>query len=61
MVTTSSARDEAPTGRSDSPPGISALAQRHLLSRYRGAMVVNAAWPIGAAADCAAWLRDLLR
>jgi transposase-like protein len=27
----------------------------------RGAMVVKVAWPLAAAADCAAWLRELLR
>lgn len=27
----------------------------------RGTMAVKLAWPIGAAAECAAWLRDLLR
>lgn len=27
----------------------------------RGTMVVKLAWPIDAAAECAAWLRDLLR
>lgn len=27
----------------------------------RGAMAVNVSWPVGAAADCAAWLRDLAR
>ena len=27
----------------------------------RGAMAVNVAWPQSAAADCAAWLRELLR
>ena len=27
----------------------------------RGAMAVNVAWPLAAAADCAAWLRELLR
>ncbi len=27
----------------------------------RGAMVVSAAWPVAAAAECAAWLRELLR
>ena len=27
----------------------------------RGAMAVHVAWPLAAAADCAAWLRELLR
>ena len=27
----------------------------------RGAMAVNVAWPLAAAGDCAAWLRELLR
>jgi transposase len=27
----------------------------------RGATIVKVAWPLAAAADCAAWLRELLR
>ena len=27
----------------------------------RGAMAVHVAWPLAAAGDCAAWLRELLR
>jgi transposase len=27
----------------------------------RGAMIVTVAWPMSAAADCAAWIRELLR
>jgi len=27
----------------------------------RGAMVVKVGWPLAAASDCAAWLRELLR
>jgi transposase len=27
----------------------------------RGATAVHVAWPLAAAADCAAWLRELLR
>jgi transposase len=26
-----------------------------------GALAVNVMWPVSAAADCAAWLRELLR
>ena len=27
----------------------------------RGAMAINVTWPTGAASECAAWLRELLR
>lgn len=27
----------------------------------RGALAVNVAWPLGASAECAAWLREILR
>lgn len=28
---------------------------------HRGATAVNVAWPVGAAAECAQWLRELLK
>ncbi|MEO6103695.1 MAG: transposase [Pseudoxanthomonas sp.] len=36
-------------------------AQEITIELRRGAMVVKVGWPVAAAADCAAWLRELLR
>lgn len=36
-------------------------AQEITLELRRGATVVKVGWPLAAAADCAAWLRELLR
>lgn len=43
---------EAPVGKSEQPISV---------ELRRGAIVVKLAWPLSAAADCAAWLRELLR
>lgn len=45
-------RIEAPVVRNDQPINI---------ELRRGATVVKVAWPLSAGADCAAWLRELLR
>ena len=39
----------------------SSLALDIRIELRRGAMAVNVAWPLAAAGDCAAWLRELLR
>ncbi len=36
-------------------------AQAITIELRRGATVVKVSWPVAAAADCAAWLRELLR
>jgi transposase len=36
-------------------------AQEITIELRRGATTVKVAWPLAAAADCAAWLRELLR
>jgi transposase len=38
-----------------------ATAQEISIELRRGATVVKVGWPLAAAADCAAWLRELLR
>jgi hypothetical protein len=38
-----------------------ATAQEITIELRRGATVVKVGWPLAAAADCAAWLRELLR
>ena len=43
---------EAPVVKSEQPISV---------ELRRGATVVKVAWPLSAAADCAAWLRELLR
>jgi transposase len=43
---------EAPVVKSEQPISV---------ELRRGATVVKLAWPLSAAADCAAWLRELLR
>ena len=48
------------------PPPVSsgtaaAPAETIRLELKRGALGVSVVWPIGAAADCAVWLRELLR
>ena len=43
-----------PSATSPPAPGIR-------IELRRGAMAVNVAWPLAAAGDCAAWLRELLR
>ena len=39
----------------------SRTAQEITIELRRGATVVKVGWPLAAAADCAAWLRELLR
>ena len=39
----------------------SSLALDIRIELRRGAMAVSVAWPLAAAGDCAAWLRELLR
>ena len=41
-------------------PSSPALSEIRIELR-RGAMAVNVTWPTGAASECAAWLRELLR
>ena len=41
-------------------PSSPALSEIRIELR-RGAMTVNVTWPTGAASECAAWLRELLR
>ena len=43
------------------PSATSSPAPDIRIELRRGAMSVNVAWPLAAAADCAAWLRELLR
>ena len=42
-------------------PAASAPAEAIRVGLKRGSLGVNVIWPISAAADCAAWLRDLLQ
>jgi transposase-like protein len=42
-------------------PATPAPADEIRIELQRGATAVKVAWPAGAAADCAAWLRELLR
>ena len=59
----------APIGQRDAfialpmaPPSATASPAPDIrIELRRGAMAVNVAWPQSAAADCAAWLRELLR
>ena len=44
-----------------SAPVIPTAAEKIQLEFRRGALAVSVAWPMSAAADCAAWLRELLR
>lgn len=41
-------------------PSSPALSEIRIELR-RGAMAINVTWPTGAASECAAWLRELLR
>ena len=41
-------------------PSSPALSEVRIELR-RGAVVINVTWPAGAASECAAWLRELLR
>jgi transposase len=43
------------------PAGLAAPAQQIELQLQRGALAVKVTWPMSAADDCAAWLRELLR
>jgi transposase len=43
------------------PPRAAAGAETIRLEFKRGALGVSVAWPVSAAGDCAAWLRELLR
>ncbi|HAT2713924.1 TPA: transposase [Aeromonas hydrophila] len=42
-----------------SPPGV--MSEMIALEFKRGALGVSVTWPVSAAADCAAWLREVLR
>ena len=42
-------------------PTAAAPAETIRLELKRGALGVSVVWPISAAADCAAWLREVLR
>jgi len=65
------ARVAAPAGQREAfialtvaPGGMSATtppAPDIRIELRRGATAVNVAWPLAAASDCAAWLRELLR
>jgi transposase len=46
-------------GAPASPPG--AMSEMIALEFKRGVLSVSVTWPIRAAADCAAWLREVLR
>lgn len=45
----------------ESSPKTSKPSQPITIELRRGATVVKVGWPLAAAADCAAWLRELLR
>lgn len=51
----------APPLASASSRAAAAPAETIRLELKRGALGVSVVWPISAAADCAAWLRELLR
>jgi transposase len=51
----------APSPSPASSPTASAPAETIRLQLKRGALGVSVAWPVSAAGDCAAWLRELLR
>ena len=51
----------APPPASAPSPTAAAPAETIRLELKRGALGVSVVWPISAAADCAAWLRELLR
>ena len=40
---------------------VSSFGTMGVAEMRRGAMIVKIGWPLSAAADCAAWLRELLR
>ena len=43
-------------------PGVAAVAAEQICLEFkRGALGVSVTWPVSAAADCAAWLREVLR
>lgn len=42
-------------------PSQSVPAQELVIELRRGALMVKVAWPLTAASECAAWLRELLR
>jgi transposase len=43
------------------PIQVASTAQEITIELRRGATVVKVGWPLAAAGDCAAWLRELLR
>ena len=49
----------APCAQAQAPA--QAPAQDIRIELQRGTMTVQVAWPVAAATDCAAWLRELLR
>jgi transposase len=49
------------TMASSAAPAATPLAPDIRIELRRGATAVNVAWPLAAASDCAAWLRELLR
>ena len=46
----------APSQAAPAPP-----AEELIIELRRGALAVKATWPVTAAADCAIWMRELLR
>ncbi|CAN7725106.1 transposase [Variovorax sp. LjRoot290] len=51
-----------PTSAPAPAPAIAAVAVEAILLEFkRGALGVSVTWPVSAAADCAAWLREVLR
>ncbi|WP_237726177.1 transposase [Variovorax sp. CF313] len=42
-------------------PSPSTPAQELVIELRRGTLMVKATWPVAAAAECAAWMRELLR
>ena len=50
-----------PPAVSVAPAALAAPPQQIDLQLQRGALAVKVTWPMSAAGDCAAWLRELLR
>jgi transposase len=42
-------------------PSSTVAASEIRIEIKRGAVAITVAWPMGAAAECAAWMRELLR
>ena len=52
----------SPLPTSSATPGAPARATQHIrMELKRGALAVRITWPISAASECAAWLREVLR